>query len=349
LEKRTVRLFAIACAGVGIVALVFLAPYLVQSGATYFKGTFLHELYLVFVRFNIDIYSGISAEKISGRIWLVAAIVIAFIAVLIWDWRHGRTFGHMKRPREEKFLTYTVGALLIGIVVQRKFFAYHYIPFFAFAIPAIVAVISEYLAHIRFGRILVVALLAIAVIGLYPWRLLREFVVSGYSLESTYRVAFPDSLYGPDMQETITNYIMNTTRPSDYVEYSSMFPGPRWRIERREATRFTSLFPIIVHDKQGTVTDYQRDWQSEYVERLRSVKPAVIAIEEIPDPAHTRTERFPPVWKRLKEVPGMLDLLASQYRLDTIFGNCTIFRLKAIPEEAAMEKAAGPETVVSIQ
>jgi hypothetical protein len=249
-----------------------------------------------------------------------------------------------------------MGAILVGIIVQRKFFAYHYIPFFAFVIPAIVAAISEYLARIRFGRAVAIALLAIAVIGLYPWRLLHEFVVSGYSLESTYRVAFPDSLYGPDMQEKITSYIMNTTRPSDYVEYSSMFPGPRWRIERREATRFTSLFPIIVHDKHGKFTDYQRDWQYEYVARLRSVKPAVVAIEEIPDPAHTRTERFPPVWKRLKEVPGMLDLLANQYRLDTTFGNCTIFRvkatsekLKATPEKAAIEKVVEPAPVVSIQ
>ncbi len=97
-------------------------------------------------------------------------------------------------------------------------------------------------------------------------------------------------------------------------------PGPRWRIDRPFATPYTTVLTLITALPDGTFTPYQKIWQEEYVDSLRSKRPKFYIVD---NPAVPHNE--PTTLDLLYKLPGLKQWLQEDYRTDTIIGNYVLF------------------------
>jgi len=97
------------------------------------------------------------------------------------------------------------------------------------------------------------------------------------------------------------------------VEVSS--PGVQWRLDRPQATRYTTLTPLTLSRTDGSFTEYQKRWQAEYVARITKFRPMFYVAEDTID----RNGRIATPGM-LPAIPGLRPLIDRDYYLDTSIG-----------------------------
>ncbi|MDP4201005.1 MAG: glycosyltransferase family 39 protein [Bacteroidota bacterium] len=296
--------------GFFVVVALCIAPYVFIHGG-------IREVYLATIRFNIDIYSPAANLFSASKRWVVAAgMLLGWSAMVLWHRQSGRHFQEAPRDKSERrFLIGLIVAIVLEIAAMRRLAGYHMVPLFACFMPALGAIIWE--TKSRFGRagsvILTLSIILLFVL-LYPFRMIidhprQEPVAAMAGLELNSRGNAPEDL----TEDHVVDYLRRNTAPNDPVEVAAFTPAVRWRIERPPATRFTTPFPLTMRKADGTVTDYQREWFGEYIQRLKEVRPKYYVIQNfIEGQVSTRG--------LMLEIPGLSELLADWYRSDTIIG-----------------------------
>ena len=122
-----------------------------------------------------------------------------------------------------------------------------------------------------------------------------------------------DSVHGVRISEEVAAYLMRNTGDSDMVEVSS--PGVQWRLDRPQATRYTTLTPLTLSRTDGSFTEYQKRWQAEYVARITKFRPMFYVAEDTID----RNGRIATPGM-LPAIPGLRPLIDRDYYLDTSIG-----------------------------
>ena len=293
-----------------VIALVMLPFSLVPNG--------LHEAYLDTIQFNLDVYApAISLHNGSGRAWIAMGMIIWWSVIMLFHRRNGQRFQetpHTSAAR--RFLIASFIVLSLGIV-KIGFAGYHFIPFFSFFIPVCSAIFWEWKSRSgRMGTVALWVVLVCSIAMLYPWKRLIPIITAKSPVPP-----FSEQWYEDSSTNKMVSYVMQHTAPTDTVDVASDFSSDEWRIDRASSSRFATVQCLTLTRKDGSFTDYQRDWQSEYVSNVRHAKYYVV--ENLTDPSghDSKLDYF-------FRIPGLKAVLAEDYSLDTIIGNYYIYARK---------------------
>jgi hypothetical protein len=311
---KTISFYLAGCA---LPIIAFLLPYVfVPDGLT--------RVYNTLIRFNLDVYSSV---HVPINLWSRGrASIIIFGAVGLF-----LTFRRQNLDRQDRTMLFLLaGCALISPIMMGKYFTYHFEPFMLLAIP-FAALGLNCLADLIPNRFLANACLVFALAlffyAYYPRHLIKYYFDSqgscGSALEATYEQVLSDSLYGLAAQRQVVQYVDRVSAPQDPVEYVSIFPGLRWRLQRPPATHFTSVVPLAAYSK--TVPLYGVAWRREFLESLEQVLPHIIVVSK-------SNQWWPFVGKTndsaIACIPGFDSLLSANYMLDTTIRGYSLYRIR---------------------
>lgn len=284
----------------------------------------IRQVYLSTIRFNFEVYSHVPFHfhDISNRSLLVVAFLLWWGIVMILHRRRGTHFSEAPHWHEEKrFMIASFAALLIGVIVMRRIASYHLMPFCAFFLPVLAAVIWD--MKMRWGKrgtIAVAALLIVLFAGLYPWKMV--FSEQGKNILFSSK-PFAERLTGDSLETNVVAYIRTNTDERDTVEVSAFFPDIRWQIDLPSATRFTTLTALLLRPTHGTYTVFQKEWQAEYVAAIERIRPKFYIVQNAVDRASDIA-----TLRDLLAIPGFGAFIQQAYTLNTTMGEYYIYRRK---------------------
>ena len=317
---RTMSFFVIGCL---VPSVVCLMPYIFVRGG-------LMQVYYSIIRFNLDVYSSVAVPHDFLNRGRAPIFVSAIIGIVLRFYRKDRT--HFERPHRDRMLIVLLTICsFLSPIVMRKYFSYHFEPFMLIAIAFASMGLSEIVTLLKIPSLQYVALTAglfLFIYAYYPKHLLRYYyqnIPTGRPLEATYERVLSDSLFGLVAQREVKGYLDRRLGPNDRVEYASLFPGLRWRLARSEATRFTTLVPIVIAGPNAR-NDYLASWKKEFIDSLSSARPKFIILSK-------SLEWWPFVSmtadRALHSIPGFDSLLAANYRIDTVIRGYELYRIKS--------------------
>jgi hypothetical protein len=146
---------------------------------------------------------------------------------------------------------------------------------------------------------------------------------SDSALSYTYAREASHPLLGFDAERQVTDFLRKRSNRADTIEVCSVVAGIRWRAERTLATRFTTVYPLILTDRFGGYTNYQKAWRREFIEKLKSTGPRFIVLEQTSAPLLKYFDR--PVSYYLSAIEGFDSLIATRYRSDTVIRGYHVF------------------------
>jgi len=294
----------------------------------------LRDFYIFTIRFNLDIYSHFkrqasfffNALQVTGQ--LVAFFTaLGIVSILI---RRNRTITTSPLKSFDKLLfSFLIVSALLSIFVMCTFQADHYLPFLALLSPIMALGIALPFAILpkRYAIILAAILGLYFCYRLYPRNLIRQVLdakkMDQPILHYTYTQMDGDSLTGYNAEAMAVNYLKASTSEYDLVEvlcYNR--PYLRVKAKRVSATRFTELLPLAMKTSQGTFTDYQLGWRTEFVDQLNFVKPKFIVFADNGFRIYVPQSPF----DATNEIPGFTQLLNSSYHHDTTIRGFTFFK-----------------------
>jgi len=294
--------------------LAFLLPY-------FFIRDGLLQVYYTLIRFNLDVYSSVS---VPINLWSRGRAPIYLFGII------GLFFALRQSPSsrldKKMFILFTVSALASPIMMG-KYFTYHFEPFVliamgfaALGLSGIVKVVSNLSLRVT----LIVVSLALFTYEYYPRHLFEYYfnarMSSDSPLEETYERVLSDSLYGLAAQREVIHYIYKVTTSHDTVEYVSIFPGLRWRLNRPGVSRFTSIVPLVAYSRK--VPAYGDEWRREYIASLERVAPRYIIVSRSIDwwPFVGKTND-----SAVHSIPEFDSLLSVNYSPDTVIGGFALY------------------------
>jgi 4-amino-4-deoxy-L-arabinose transferase-like glycosyltransferase len=306
-------------AGCVLPIIAFLLPYVfVPDGLT--------RVYNTLIRFNLDVYSSV---HVPINLWSRGRVPIFLSAAvgLFLAFRH--KLAETGRQDRTMFLL-LAGCALLSPIMMGKYFTYHFEPFMLLAIPFAALGLNclADLIPIRFlANACLFFALALFFYAYYPRHLIKYyFDAQGSSvsrLEATYEQVLSDSLYGLAAQRQVVQYVDCVSAPQDPIEYVSIFPGLRWRLQRPSATHFTSVVPLAAYSK--TVPSYGAAWRREFLQSLEQVSPHIIVVSK-------SNQWWPFVGKTndsaITCIPGFDSLLSANYTLDTMIRGYSLYRIR---------------------
>ena len=203
------------------------------------------------------------------------------------------------------------------IMIQQKYFRYHFATFFTLLIP-FAALAIEYLVMLarprRRNRLLIALLLVTSTL----W--IQIPLVAGHMIRSFHR---------KDPIQTIAAYLNRAGNQPKEIEICSLAPNLRRQLKYPCAGPyiiFQSLGFRTIPDSIGPqfYTDYQQRWKREYVETLRTHRPDFILIDRL-----SYLQYLSDIYlSTLRYVPGFDSLLQTSYRYDTTIFWVNIYRRK---------------------
>jgi hypothetical protein len=281
-------------------------------------------VYDTIIRFNLDVYSEVS---VPINLWSRGRAPIFIFALL------GLFFALRERHadrnhRDRTMFLLLAASALISPIMMGKYFTYHFEPFMLLVIPFAALGLSSKLDMIPtkvLRGIIVVAALALFAYAYYPHHLIRYYFEarknSTSPLEATYERVLSDSLYGLAAQREVVQYVDRASSTEDAVETVSIFPGLRWRLHRRPATRFTSVVPLSAYGR--TVPVYSAAWRREFLQSIAITPPHILIVSQ-------SDQWWPFVGKTndsaIASIPGFDSLLAVNYKLDTVIRGFALYK-----------------------
>jgi len=316
-SARGRKAWAYTLLGFGMIVLLFTLPYLMTSDG-------FAEAWNTAIQFNIDVYTPMAAHAaLSGWFnrypnFCYALLGSWLLSIALYRHKGWRLLDQPLSDREKWFLFFSYVALLFSILVMRSLLTYQFTPFYALFMPVPALLALDWKERLgRWGSIGFWTLLLVVSAVLYPWHMVAPFVRQGGSLRAAYSEENPDSTFGYAPTEAAAAYINQHTSAHDTVEVISMIAGLRWRVDRPEATPFTTAQALLFRQPDGTFTSYQNQWRTEFAERLANIRPKLLVFED-----------QTPFINGIEAIPGVTELLQKRYSFDTVIHRWLVYRRK---------------------
>ena len=284
---------------------------------------------LIFVHFGFALsYSGASSPDVVRLIdgfvsyfsdggarspqgpFVVLAVPVAAGAVLAWKER--RNAGLV-------LLVWLIAALGC-VVIQQKFFVYHWL----IAFPPLLAMAGFGLSRLPLAeapaRIFAAVAIGVFVAGvattpmLDTWRFVR--MAAGIDSREIYQARFQRGNYQPAAAEQAAAYIKSRTQPDERIAIYGTGAAVLFLSERASATRFVFALPL-----NGANADYRNANRREFMNGFSEHGPPYVVVGPDSDQAP------------LGDFPEFTKVLAERYRMEIRFGGLELYRLVKGPGE----------------
>jgi hypothetical protein len=294
----------------------------------------LESMYLTVVRWNIDLYSPLEGglipflEELARR-----ALIIPFAIYAILHWRRTTPFFQRPPERTERILFYMLLVAAFGIaMLMRKYFSYHFAPFFLLLLPLAAVGIEQFATRFktvlgRHNAILISCFLCTFVT--YPPKAPFAFglglILQTDPVAFTYQTQLPDSSWGAVPEQATIHYLSKPENAAGLVEICSYDPHLRLHLGRECAGKYPVLVPLGCRTNGDTdapprYTDYQVRWQQAYLDSLRRKQPRFLILARGTHYSYLED----PYTSCLRWIPGFDSLLHSAYHYDTAFGGMQV-------------------------
>jgi len=293
------------------------APYLFIMGG-------VREVYLTTIRYNLEIY-GIKRMPWSQLLHQIVVLKFflfpAVCGIILW-WRHLRGDHKLERvkgfTRSELLLSggYIVSAVF-AMVAMGKYWMYSFEPIILWSAPFASISFQWIWDRMRFSAlryILCGALLLYVIYRVAPQsRMLFQHTLQGVSLGQV-KPGFSERT-----DEEVAQYIERAPS-NERFEVASIHAGLRWKCKRESTSRFTTFYSITETTPDGKHPDFQRSWQREFIDSLRTIRPYYIAL------SHTNPLDWPAPVVTIHTIPGFDSEVVPLYQRDTVLNGYTILR-----------------------
>jgi hypothetical protein len=254
---------------------------------------------------------------------MISPMMLGIPAVIgaVMLWRKGRF------NRVQILYIAAILASLAVVLMQRKYYAYHFTMYYILITPLAAYAIDRALAFLPKQAQLVSFILLFWILALPYENLIKHFRArpAGESLIGGVTASFETATWPDTSDAPMVEYIESHTSSSDRVEVCSLDPRERLRLHREPVGPYASLHAIGFRKNIADLTsftDYQKVWRRAYLDSLAAVRPKYIVLcrasgaEYLLDPYKTI----------LTTIPGFDSLLQIAYRLDTTIGMDEIYR-----------------------
>ena len=337
-EKDRVSLAISYLAGVSCVLLALVIPYAIRNGG-------LEQVYLITVRYNLDIYGIIRsplkmALKEFGirKIFFVPGflgLLLAFRSSLRIPLRVQRVWKRIRIPSSKQqwlFIGYGLSGLL-SLLVMGKFLPYHFEPLILVLSPFAALGIESLIAAVPRTPWKIAAIAVIVIYSLlrvYPLYIARPFahaILNGQPLEVPQNaMTSVEAGFRNNIDAAVAAYIDRTAPPSEYVACATLTAGIRWRTSHPCVSRFTTFYPLSMYAPNGTHPDFQQTWRREFLDSLIVDKPYYIVLGNGPAEIVDWVHKTPA--QSIHEIEGFDSLILPNYRADTVIGGYSILMRK---------------------
>ncbi len=334
LTLRERRLFIATVYTIGAIGAVAASfwPYLAMPGMMDF-------IYTALVKFNMDVYGTSKYRRTPWQAdaWKHWSLVIIAVTFSLWVGMRSRSSVRRKdwiaRNTELLLIAGYLAGAFISIVWMGKYFRTHFEPLYQFSVILLAVSIERYFrANDKYRTIACIALLFVSLALFYPWKI-AKFYYQAVRSNAHDRLAFvaaeqyPDALSGYRKQVELASYIRLNSKSSDRVEFACADPWLSYRTELELTSKFTSVMHIVITKPDGSYPQYEQEWQQEFLDSIRTIRPKFFVTALGPTPA--QDEFLPDVPSRsLEAIPGYKEMLNSNYSLDTTIGWWLVYRVK---------------------
>jgi hypothetical protein len=322
IEKRPFKEVLLFFAGASLPWVIILLPYMIVPGG-------LMQFYESTIEMNLKIY-GQARASYDWLGLLRHPLVFCAIFSLV---PARKTSAYRKIPSELRLLIlfFLVSAIL-NIAVMGKYLVYHFDPFFAIIAPMAARGIENVASYFKIVTVRAVIVGVVTLIlfrMLYPFDLLHDFrkAIEAGDRHPVHRVweevkNSPD--FGLAREEEVTNYIQRNSAPSDRIEVVSIMSALRWRIDREEVSRFTTMQAYGFRLPGQNFIPFEQACQQELLDSLKRIVPRFLLLATEPHGMEMLNRETPEAC--FMDIPGMNELMKTHYLLDTTIGPFKIFR-----------------------
>lgn len=307
--------------GVLICLVLTLGPYAIVRDGFY-------QVYQAAVGFNLSVYGGVRSSYDPLNLLSHPIVIMALIGCVLFF------FGHSQKrsmaSRMLLLLLYSASAF-ISLYAMGKFLVYHFDPIFAIAAYVCGYAFSATwrLLPVRWVSIgLMIVIGAFGIRRLYPFNLLhilREAQKSeSPTLEYCYSHLKTGSDFGYDTETVLVSYV-RSRRPQQ-LEFASITPALLWRSEIPQATRFTMVHALGMHQVGKDYTPFERQCRREYATELIHKLPEMYILSR--EPHDLQMFAFEDPETIVRSIPAVDSLLRSDYELVNTIGPFDCYALK---------------------
>jgi hypothetical protein len=295
----------------------------------------LREYYLATIKFTADLYGGHALPWSNLLLWNRAQKIyftILFVGAVVLLIKRRTLLPQDKRT--SRFVVLMLIASALPVLVMRKFSIYHFDPLFTLLTPICGYLLLETAEVFKRYRALALGvMMALVAFRMFPRHVVKEFFIApafAHSrLEYVYDRIDHDKMYGEVAERELAAYLRSHTAITDRIEIASIWPGAGWMTERQRASRFTTWYALAM-TQNGEQTDYQREWQQEYVHSIRDQKPKFVIVARGPKSFLLSPENEPSAM--FFRLPGMRELMVQSYEPDTVIKGFNVYRFKGVSE-----------------
>jgi hypothetical protein len=322
IEHRPLKETLIFFVGISLPWVAILLPYIIIPGG-------LMQFYESTIEVNLTVYGPVRAAYDWFGLLRQPLVFCAIFSLL--PGRAGA--GYHKIPNLLRLLVLLfLASAIINIAVMGKYLVYHFDPFFVIIAPMAAHGIENVASYFRFTAvraILVGAAVLVLFRLLYPFDVLHYFrnALEAGDPHPIHRVweeikNSPD--FGLAREEEIANYIERNTVVSDRIEVVSIMTALRWRIDRQEVSRFTTMQAYAFRLPGQNFLPFELDNQRELFDSIQRILPRYLLLATEPQGVMTLNNKTPEAC--FMAIPGMDTLMKTRYTIDTIIGPFRIFR-----------------------
>ena len=311
--------------------IVVLLPYFFVQGA-------LHECYVAVIRYNTEVYATAKYRR-SLLIMLTRPQELLCDAILIAFLFFGKgmireSFLNSRRQRKlsfEAFLLITFYiSLKIGIISMGKYYIQHYHGLLTLSVILLtltMAIVWKSRQVPVFASTLILILMLVPVYASYVPRYALNLVSgAGGSLETLYAKSSENANEAELSEQNLSQYLLAKGSRHSCIEIWGNSPGVYWRTESYSSSRFTTLQPLVVLGPSHTLTDFQKDWQREFMDSLNHTRPKCLVIAKVPSAFQFFFQHPPNILA--DSIPGFRSYIAANYSLDTSMRDWEVYGLK---------------------
>jgi hypothetical protein len=295
----------------------------------------LNAMYEAIIKFNLDVH--LHQLTPGHPLWeLIRSSPLIVFGILGLS-RSSSAFASYPSKRMRYFYVASLVATFAIIVIQQKYFRYHFAPFLMLLVPCAAVGISTLTSKINNAIwrhwIVLISLGLCSFIRFNP----TSTIAFGLALLSHDRDPMTtvattysnDSLFGAKVESDVIRYFNETRNRDGLVEICSTDPTLRLHLDRPSATGYPALHMLateVREDNHGEsiFTEYQRQWQRNYIDSLRIIRPKFIVVAR-----HMKYWAVPDLNDSfLRYLPSFDSLLRISYSLDTVLGGYEVYQIR---------------------
>ncbi len=322
IERRPLKGMLLFFVGIMLPWILILLPYLIIPGG-------VTQFYESTIELNLKMYGPVRAAYDWFGLLRQPLVFCAVFSLL-----PGRaSAGHQKIPTLLRLLVlfFLVGAIL-NIAVMGKYLVYHFDPFFAIIAPMAARGIENVASYFKFATLRAIVVGAVALVLfrlLYPFDVLHDFrnaIEAGdrHPIHRVWEEMKNSSDFGLEREEEIADYIERKTVASDRIEVVSIMAALRWRIDRQEVSRFTTMYAYGMCLPGQHFIPFELDCQREILDSIQRIVPRYLLLSTRPQGMNLLNSQTPEAC--FNAIPGMDTLVKTNYTIDTIIGPFKIFK-----------------------